>query len=116
PLCLLLCLLPVLVQAAPVSAGHQALAGEFVELTRADRLSLPAYQQVQQMFAARFAEAGGQPSQRALLERYQSQADALLQKVAGRKVLEPALQALYSDAFSEAELRELLAFYRTPVG
>ncbi len=98
------------------SASHAAEAERFVELTRVDKLAVPAYMQVRQMFAQRFAQAGGSEAQKAVLERYQAQADTALDKVVGEGKLDEALVALYTDAFSEAELKELLAFYQTPVG
>ena len=98
------------------SASHVAEAKRFVELTRVDKLAVPAYMQVRQMFAQRFAQAGGSEAQKAVLERYQAQADTALDKVVGEGKLDEALVALYTDAFSEAELKELLAFYQTPVG
>ena len=98
------------------SASHAAEAKRFVELTRVDKLAVPAYMQVRQMFAQRFAQAGGSEAQKAVLERYQAQADTALDKVVGEGKLDEALVALYTDAFSEAELKELLAFYQTPVG
>ena len=42
-------------------AQHAADAERFLKLARADRLTLPVYAQVQQMFAQRFAEAGLSP-------------------------------------------------------
>ena len=51
-------------------AQHAADAERFLKLARADRLTLPVYAQVQQMFAQRFAEAGAPAEQQALLERY----------------------------------------------
>ena len=98
------------------SASHAAEAKRFVELTRVDKLAVPAYMQVRQMFAQRFAQAGGSEAQKAVLERYQAQADAALERVVGHGKLEPELASLYADAFTEAELKELLAFYQTPVG
>ena len=97
-------------------ASHAAEARRFVELTRADRLAVPAYMQVRQMFAQRFAQAGGQAAQKAMLERYQAQADSALDQVVGKGKLDGELVALYTDAFTEAELKELLAFYQTPTG
>ena len=41
------------------SANHAAEAKRFVELTRVDKLTIPTYMQVRQMFAQRFAQAGG---------------------------------------------------------
>lgn len=101
---------------AEQAASHVAEAKRFVALSRADRLAVPAHMQVRQMFAQRFAQAGGSEAQKAVLERYQAQADAALERVVGHGKLEPELASLYADAFTEAELKELLAFYQTPVG
>ncbi|WP_043310782.1 DUF2059 domain-containing protein [Pseudomonas sp. ML96] len=97
-------------------ASHAAEAKRFLELTRADKLAVPAYMQVRQMFAQRFAQAGGNEAKKALLERYQAQAVTALDKVVGEGKLDNELVSLYTDAFTEAELKELLAFYQTPVG
>lgn len=109
----------LLLISAPVladSASHAVEARRFLELTRVDRLTVPAYSQVQQMFARRFAQSGGQANQKPLLERYRAQANAALDKVVGWDKLGPDLVALYTDAFSEAELKQLVAFYQTPLG
>ncbi|MDD0843147.1 DUF2059 domain-containing protein [Pseudomonas sp. Gutcm_11s] len=97
-------------------ASHAVEAKRFLELTRADKLAVPAYMQVRQMFAQRFVQAGGNEVQKALLERYQAQAVTALDKVVGEGKLDNELVSLYTDAFTEAELKELLAFYQTPVG
>lgn len=97
-------------------AQHAADAERFLKLARADRLTLPVYAQVQQMFAQRFAEAGAPAEQQALLERYQAQANAELDRVIGWEQLKGDLIAVYTDTFSEEELRQLLAFYQSPVG
>jgi len=101
---------------ADPQASHAAEARRFLELTRTDKLTVPAYAQVQQMFAQRFAEAQGRDSQKPILERYQAQANAALDRVVGWQTLQPELVDLYVRAFSEAELKELLAFYQTPLG
>lgn len=115
-----LCSALLLLLSAPLlaepQASHAAEARRFLELTRVDRMALPAYSQVQQMFARRFAQAGGQAGQKPVLERYQAQANATLDRVVGWDQLGPDLVALYSDAFSEAELKQLIAFYQTPLG
>lgn len=96
--------------------AHDAAAERFLELTHADRLAVPVYAQVQQLFAQRFAEAGSPGGKQATLERYQAQANAALDKAIGWEHLEPELVALYTEAFSEGELEELIAFYRSPLG
>jgi uncharacterized protein len=103
-------------QASADSASHAAQAERFLELVNADRISVPVYAQVQQMFAERFAQTQAPESKRALLESYQSKADAALDKAIGWKQVKPDLVALYTDTFSEAELNRLNEFYDSDLG
>ena len=98
------------------SASHAAKAERFLELVNADRIAVPVYAQVQQMFAERFAQTQAPESKRALLDRYQSKADAALDKAIGWDEVKPDLVALYTDTFSEDELGRLNAFYESELG
>lgn len=103
-------------QANADSASHAAKAERFLELVNADRIAVPVYAQVQQMFAERFAQTQAPESKRALLESYQSKADAALEKAIGWKKVKPDLVALYTETFSEAELTQLNEFYQSELG
>ena len=103
-------------QASADSASHAAQAERFLELVNADRLSVPVYAQVQHMFAERFEQTQAPESKRALLERYQSKADAALDKAIGWERVKPNLVALYTDTFSEPELTRLNEFYESDLG
>ena len=98
------------------SASHEAKAERFLELVNADRLTVAVYAQVQQMFAQRFAEAQAPESRKAVLERYQTKADAELDKAIGWGKLKPEMVDLYTAEFSEKELAELIEFYQSPLG
>jgi len=103
-------------QANADSAGHQAQAERFLELVNADRLAVPVYAQVQQMFAERFEQTQAPASKRALLERYQSKADAALDKAIGWEQVKPDLIKLYTETFTEQELSQLNDFYESALG
>lgn len=115
-LCSVLSLALFSVQAGADTASHAARAERFLELVSAHRLTVPVYAQVQQMFAERFAQTQAPESKRALLESYQSKADAVLDREIGWDKLKPDLIALYSEAFSEQELAELNEFYASELG
>jgi len=104
--------LPVLAE----NASHRQSAERFLQLANADRLAVPVYAQVQQMFAQRFAEAQATASKQALLERYQAQANAALDRAIGWEKLKPDLVLLYTEHFSESELEQLIEFYQSPLG
>src|SRR5690606_39652806 len=52
------------------AASHAADAERFLKLAHADKLTVPVYGQVQQMFAQRFAQAPD--GKKAVLESYQA--------------------------------------------
>jgi len=104
---------------APVladSASHAADAEQFLKLAHADKLAVPVYAQVQQMFAQRFAQAKAPEDKQALLESYQAKANAALDKAVSWDKLKPGMVKLYTDNFSESELKDLIAFYQSPLG
>jgi uncharacterized protein len=103
-------------QAFADAASHAADAERFLKLARAERLTVPVYAQVQQMFAQRFAESQAPEGKRALLERYQAKANAALDNAVGWDVIKPDLVELYTSNFNEQEMQELLAFYQSPLG
>ncbi len=103
-------------QAMADAASHAAAAKQLLKLVNADQIAGPWYGQVQQMFTQRFVEAQAPESKKAVLESYQAKADATLNKVVGWDKLEPEMVKLYTKGFSEAELKELIAFYKSPLG
>ncbi len=103
-------------QAMADTASHDAQAEKFLRLAHADRLTVPVYSQVQQMFAQRFAEAKAPESKKATLETYQAKANAALDKAVGWEKIKPDLVTLYTSNFSEAEIKDLIAFYQSPLG
>lgn len=95
--------------------SHAREAERFLKLTRADQMSTQVYLQVRQAFEQRYAEQPV-PGKRALLERYQLKAEAVLDRSLAWDTLKPEMISLYTGAFSEQELAQLIAFYRTPLG
>ncbi|NQD94485.1 DUF2059 domain-containing protein [Pseudomonas sp. CrR25] len=103
-------------QALADANSHAADAERFLQLARADKLAVPVYAQVQQMFAQRFAESGAPASKQAMLETYQAKANAALDQAVGWDKIKPDMVKLYTSNFSEQELQELIAFYQSPLG
>ncbi len=104
---------------APVladAASHAADAERFLQLARADKLAVPVYAQVQQMFAQRFAETGASQDKQAVLETYQAKANTELDRAVGWDKLKPDMVKLYTSNFTEQELKELISFYQSPLG
>ena len=96
--------------------SHAADAEHFLLLARADKLAVPVYAQVQQMFAQRFAESNAPQSEKAVLETYQAQANAALEQAVGWDKLKPDMVKLYTSNFNEQEMKDLIRFYESPLG
>ena len=98
------------------TARHNASAEAFLTLAHADKLGTPVYMQVQQMFAQRFAQTKAPESKKALLETYQAKANAALDSAIGWNKLKPKMVDLYTQTFTEQELKDLVKFYESPLG
>jgi hypothetical protein len=96
--------------------SHAADAEHFLLLAHADKLAVPVYAQVQQMFAQRFAESNAAQSDKAVLETYQAQANAALEQAVGWDKLKPDMVKLYTSTFNEQEMKDLISFYESPLG
>ncbi|EIK95662.1 hypothetical protein PMM47T1_16288 [Pseudomonas sp. M47T1] len=98
------------------TASHNASAESFLMMAHADKLGTPVYMQVQQMFAQRFEQTKAPDSKRAVLETYQAKANAALDQAIGWPKLKPDMVKLYTDTFTEQELKDLVKFYQSPLG
>ncbi|PVZ20238.1 MULTISPECIES: DUF2059 domain-containing protein [unclassified Pseudomonas] len=97
-------------------ASHNAAAEKFLLMAHADKLGTPVYMQVQEMFAQRFAQAQAPADKRPLLDSYTAKANAALDSAIGWNKLKPDMVKLYTDNFTEAELKDLVKFYQSPLG
>ena len=115
-LCAALLLICASAQVLADAKSHAADAERFLLLARADKLAVPVYAQVQQMFAQRFAESNAPQSEKAVLETYQAQANTALQQAVGWEQLKPDMIKLYTRTFDEQEMKDLIRFYQSPLG
>ena len=98
------------------TASHNASAEKFLMMAHADKLGTPVYMQVQQMFAQRFEQTKAPASKKAVLDSYQAKANAALDQATGWNKLKPDMVKLYTNTFTESELKDLVAFYQSPLG
>ncbi|GLH30757.1 MULTISPECIES: DUF2059 domain-containing protein [Pseudomonas] len=103
-------------QVLAATASHNAAAEKFLTLANADKLGTPVYMQVQQMFAQRFAQTKAPATKQSVLESYQAKANAALDSAIGWNKLKPKMVDLYTQTFTEQELKDLVKFYQSPLG
>ena len=103
-------------QVFAATASHNAAAEKFLTLANADKLGTPVYMQVQQMFAQRFAQTKAPAAKQPVLASYQAKANAALDSAIGWNKLKPKMVDLYTQTFTEQELKDLVEFYESPLG
>ncbi|MDQ2484007.1 DUF2059 domain-containing protein [Pseudomonas putida] len=103
-------------QVFAATASHNAAAEKFLTLANADKLGTPVYMQVQQMFAQRFAQTKAPAAKQPVLASYQAKANAALDSAIGWNKLKPKMVDLYTQTFTEQELKDLVKFYESPLG
>jgi hypothetical protein len=100
----------------PDGTGRRKVAGEVLVLTAVDRMIEPAFRQVEQMQLSQLRQMD-------LPEEAYSHAQTYIQRIyqiMAREMRWDNIKEdyinLYVDVFSESELRELIRFYKTPLG
>ncbi len=68
------------------------------------------------MFAQRFAQTKAPATKQSVLESYQAKANAALDSAIGWNKLKPKMVDLYTQTFTEQELKDLVKFYQSPLG
>lgn len=96
--------------------SYDQKAAKFLDIIHADKLTTPAYMQVQTMLNQLFEVSKAPESKISVLERYQGQANAVLDKAIGWNVIKPDVVKLYTSNFTDAELAQLIEFYESPTG
>lgn len=102
-LVLVLAFCSVLVQASPET--HAQSVRELFKLLDIEKMTETSLQQGVDLLT----QQSGQPERRAKIESF-------LRQVVGYKAIEGDMIRLYQKHFSEAEVQEMVKFYKTPVG
>ncbi len=68
------------------------------------------------MFAQRFAQTKAPAAKQPVLASYQAKANAALDSAIGWNKLKPKMVDLYTQTFTEQELKDLVKFYESPLG
>ncbi len=109
--------LPQFARADDVS--KHAKIEEMIRLTKMDetmtKMMNETKQQIDELVAAN-QDSGLPPAQAAIMKDFQSKVSALMLSTLSFEQVKPAMIKLYDDAYTEAELDGILAFYKTPSG
>lgn len=116
-LSLSICLVPF---AHADATSKLAKIHDFFKLTRQEQLTTQIMNQMmQQANSGMMEKLTGihlTPEQQKPVTAFVNKVDAIIENTLSWKQIEPALVNLYSDAFTEQQMDDMLAFYKSPTG
>ncbi len=109
-----ICLLTSVEQA--MADNKQVVLNELVSVMKMESMIDATYQQVEAMLQSMPAQMGIKPSEQPMFESYYSKMVDVLKAEMNWAKMEPQVLAIYERNFSEQELKDILAFYKTESG
>ncbi len=114
----------LLFAAAPIASADEASKAqkveEFFQVAQLEQMFSQsmtlAMNQVNSSVMREAKAANLSPEQSALIEELQNKVEAVVRMALGWDQLRPQYIKLYSEAFTEEQLDDLLAFYKSPTG
>jgi len=91
-------------------------AEELLQLSGAEKSLEQVSKQMKQMFATQFAAMNVPPERRAITEKYFGQLADLVAKEMSWQSVRGEFISLYTSIYMEEEIRELIKFYKSPIG
>jgi hypothetical protein len=98
------------------AASRQELAEKLLNLMKTPQLAQVQVEQIQRVQAQQLARFASTDGQRAQLDKLQLKIGEKINGALGWDAVKADYIALYSEMFTEEELKALVAFYQTPVG
>ncbi|WP_341501873.1 DUF2059 domain-containing protein [Gallaecimonas sp. GXIMD4217] len=111
---LALCTLPLLASAA--SDNARADVKELMQVAKADAMIDSIYGQMEQMMVGMSQQLGVQADERDIFNHHYKKMTELMKAEMSWQKLEGPMTDLYLKHFSEKEIQDLLAFYKTESG
>lgn len=104
--------------------SHRQVANEMLSVLEADKMLDAMYKQLDQFFVTMSREitakldvpAEKQPMLKEQLSKYMAKSSALIQEELTWEKLKPQMIDLYVKVYTESELKELIVFYKSPIG
>lgn len=98
------------------NTSHRAAAEEFLLLINTDKMIEPMTEQMKRMFQAQFSQLGGDSFEGINVDTYLEAMTEILNEVFAWEKIKDEYIDVYTETFTEQELKELIAFYSTETG
>ncbi len=96
--------------------SHRKAAEEVLKLMKTDQMVKPLFAQMRSMMEQQFNIMGVPDKDRPKLKKYTDKLLKVLEDQLGWENIKNDYIAIYTDTFTEGELRTISAFYKTPAG
>ena len=97
-------------------ASHRALAEELIKITKVDKIMDPMMGRVKSMMNQQFSKMGVGEDKRPVFNQYVDKMVKILETDLAWDKIKNNYVDIYTKVYTEAELKELTKFYKTPVG
>jgi len=95
---------------------HQDAARELMKVSGTEQIMAQMQLQIESMFLNISSDSEYNAKQQEIVTRYRAEVSKLLAEKMQWQQIEEKVVDLYVASFSEAELKEMVAFYKTPLG
>lgn len=92
------------------------LLSELVNVMDMDSMVESMYSQMEVMMQNMSSQMGVKPSEQPIFDEYYSKMTTVMREEMSWKKMEPMIVEIYSNNFTEKEITEMLAFYKTETG
>ncbi|TKB46005.1 DUF2059 domain-containing protein [Ferrimonas sediminicola] len=113
-LAVVLLLLPVSVWVDPQS--KQQMINELIDVMQMESSTDATYEQMDGMMKGLSAQMGIKPEEQPIYDRFYEKMTELFKEEVSWQKLSPVMVESYQKHFTEREIREMLAFYKTETG
>jgi uncharacterized protein len=96
--------------------SHRQAAEDLMAATQADQMINAVYAQVDGSFANMVRQMKLSPEQMAIAEKHMKRSTQVMREEITWAKLKPEITAAYVSVFTEDELKQLIAFYNSPIG
>jgi len=95
---------------------HTAAVEELLQLSGADKAMEPVAKQMRQTMTTQLAGTNIPPERRVIVEKYIGQIMDLVAKEMTWENVRGEFVSMYSSIYTEDDIRELIKFYKSPIG
>jgi uncharacterized protein len=97
-------------------ASQKLIAEDLLQTMKVDQMTKPLFDQMRSMMDQQFTQMGASEDMKPILKRYTDKLLDIMEQTLNWQNLKEDMISIYMHAFTEDELKGMLAFYKSPVG